>query len=181
MNKLLIFICILLSGCNYTNTRVVSNTYTLQESIDAKAYKDFKYHVENYKIYTLKLESYGGEIYNAIAIANLVEKYKIKVEVPLNKDCRSACTFILLAGYERDIKGMVGIHEPSVAGKGYRFTTGKQRKDLDNIKYDLVKLAERNGIKKEFILDSYNVPNEKMKYLTGKQFKDKYIKTIWRK
>lgn len=166
----------MLFGCGVENTRVVSNTYTLYESINSEASDEFLYHAKHFKINKLYLASSGGNIYEALKIADVVERNNISVEVKQGQTCMSACTFSLLAGKERVINGIIGVHAPSYGKTPYRFTTGKQRKDLDKIKSNLLSLANRNGVKESFIIDSYNTHNENMMYMSGKTFNDNYVK-----
>lgn len=102
----------------------------------------------------IELDSLGGDVSEAIKIANIVEKFQIMTKVTKDKTCASACFFIFIAGTDRlasgiELKslpnnqaGFVGVHRPFLAQSGSKKYLASQqdamRKVRDYLDYQLV-------------------------------------------
>ncbi len=62
--------------------------------------------------YGLLVDSQGGDVAEAIKIAEVVERYWLPVEVASDGECSSACFFIYVAAPHRNAYGAVRIHAP---------------------------------------------------------------------
>lgn len=160
------------------NRRVMNNTYVLYEKINKDSVDEFIYHAKRFKIDTLRLESTGGEIYQAYKIVDIVQKQNIHVVVPRQKTCQSACTYIFIGTKNRDLQGLLGIHEPAIGKIPYRNTTGQYRSDLNDIRDYLYKLVDNNNVNRLFIDDMYSTPNEKIMLISPQTFKKYYEKAL---
>lgn len=58
------------------------------------------------------LNSPGGNLAEAISMAELIEKFMLITAVPSDRECHSACVFLFIAGAERQHYGNLGIHRP---------------------------------------------------------------------
>jgi ATP-dependent protease ClpP protease subunit len=61
---------------------------------------------------TLTIDSPGGDIAAAMSIGRMLRKARIRVFVPKNQRCVSACIMIFAAAVSRDSIGKIGIHRP---------------------------------------------------------------------
>jgi hypothetical protein len=61
---------------------------------------------------TLLLGSGGGDLSESLKLGKLIRKYNLYTRVPYNWACESSCVFLLAAGVQRDVFGVVGIHRP---------------------------------------------------------------------
>ncbi len=61
----------------------------------------------------LVLNSAGGLVQIALLIAEDVYERKLSTYIPSDKGCYSACSFIFLAGAERQVDGKLGVHQIS--------------------------------------------------------------------
>ncbi|MDI1298194.1 hypothetical protein, partial [Methylotenera sp.] len=85
--------------------------------------------INKYKGYivSIELDSLGGDVEEAIRVADIIERFQISSTVPKSKICGSACFFIFIAGTNRMASGIeekgnsdaplgfVGIHRPFLA------------------------------------------------------------------
>lgn len=113
---------------------------------------------------TINLESPGGRIWEAQRIAAYAKRRGLETHVERN--CESACTFILLAGKERWIapKARVGFHQPSFAGM-----TGEQQEVSTSLTgQDYIKA----GIASDFVDQINATPPESMWYPSHAQMID---------
>lgn len=66
---------------------------------------------QNPGIQTLELDSRGGSVGAALAIAIAVYENRISTRVAPDSSCISACTYIFFAGRGRVAEGMLGVHQ----------------------------------------------------------------------
>jgi len=106
------------------------------------------------QVRVLHLNSYGGRIAEADAMADVVRKRQLITYV--SERCESACTHIFLAGSERWLgeRGKLGFHQPSIAGL-----------DKEAIA-DLIKDEGRSlrsmGLPSEFVSKALATPSDQM-------------------
>jgi hypothetical protein len=66
----------------------------------------------------VSLDSLGGDLTAAMEIGKIAHDQKLRVMVGPSAKCVSACVFVLAAGTQRKIRGVVGIHRPYFATLG---------------------------------------------------------------
>jgi len=106
------------------------------------------------QVRVLRLNSYGGRIAEADAIADLVRKRQLITYV--SQHCDSACTHIFLAGSQRWLgqEGQLGFHQPSIAGLD-------QEAISDAIKEEGRTLRSL-GLPSEFVSKALATPSDKI-------------------
>lgn len=62
---------------------------------------------------TVSLNSPGGRVFAALAIARAINTAGLNTSVPSGDECHSACSLIFLAGRERVADGLLGVHQIS--------------------------------------------------------------------
>lgn len=100
-----LLLTLLVSGCDGQEPNTISNTYHLKGVITEDTFENFKYNVENFNVKKVVLDSNGGEVYPALKIGHLVDKYGIETEIPTNTLCGSSCGYIFIAGKKSHLKG----------------------------------------------------------------------------
>lgn len=86
----------------------------------------------NPSLKNVSLNSPGGSVFPALAIARVIKTAKLNTTVPIASECHSACSLIFLAGRERIADGLLGVHQisgvndPSLT----QFAIGKIYEDL---------------------------------------------------
>jgi ATP-dependent Clp protease protease subunit len=94
-------------------------------------------------VINLRINSPGGDVFDGIAIHNLLKSHRARVEVDIDGLCASIATIIAMAGDEVRMaqNAMFMVHEPSSGAYG----TGE----------DLRKQADMLDQAKEILLDTY--------------------------
>lgn len=57
------------------------------------------------------LHSPGGDVTAALLIAQEVHERKMATFISADSECYSACAFVFLAGQDREVEGMLGVHQ----------------------------------------------------------------------
>ncbi|WP_187144375.1 PAN domain-containing protein, partial [Microvirga massiliensis] len=105
----------------------------------------------------LILDSSGGNIQQALLIADDVFVRKIATLVPAEAECYSACAYIFLAGSDRQVEGKLGVHQIS-AGAG----------PIGNIKSaqlaisDIIDVLARFNTPVEILTRMFKTPSDEM-------------------
>jgi hypothetical protein len=113
------------------------------------------------QVRVVRLNSYGGRIAEADAMADAVRKRQLITYV--SEHCESACTHIFLAGPQRWLgqKGKLGFHQPSIAGL-----------DKEAIA-DVIKEEGRTlrslGLPSEFVTKALATPSDQMWWPTHEE------------
>lgn len=68
---------------------------------------------------TVSLNSPGGDIDEAISLAEFIETSRFNVSVPSKAKCLSACFIIFASASVRDAKGVVAVHRPYISATSY--------------------------------------------------------------
>ncbi len=91
------------------------NTLTLQGSIDVGAYARLEPELKRMAEYVewVEINSPGGSVDDALALAKLVRELKLNVRVPAGGYCASSCPLIFAAGVKRDMhqRANMGVHQ----------------------------------------------------------------------
>ena len=134
-------------------------------------------------VFTLLINSNGGDANEAIKIAQYIRKLELNVAIPMGKKCLSSCFFIYSAGVIRlaEKETQLGIHTPYFEKEDFRELTQEQA--------EMLYLGQVTKIYEQLKL--FNVPNvllEKMKntpsnemyYLNFSEFSDMMLDPIYR-
>lgn len=102
--------------------------------------------VEKFSVAPIALSSKGGNILEALHIAEIVKNSYNPVAVSENAQCASACFFILSSAVTRYMDGRIGIHRPYLPEKIINNLSISQIEPKQNEMYSKVKiiLAEQN-------------------------------------
>ena len=115
------------------------------------------------------ISSPGGDFWEAIKIADFIEKLKLTVRVSKGDICNSACVFIVIAGAQRILMGeKLGLHRPYITKTQYG--TGANKKTEDEQKS--VMNYARSWLKDRFVStdiidDLISTPSYKVKYVNS--------------
>lgn len=153
---------------DYFNPKV-GTTYYFSDYISEDSYEKFVQGLPK-DTTTISLSSGGGDIETALRLGNYISKLRLDTEVDYNESCSSACMYLLVSGRNIKIKGTVGLHEPSINGIKYRFTSGQQRLDLVEAKVILRSYVKAKGFSGNLIDYSYTIKSEEMRYLGSVEF-----------
>lgn len=112
-------------------------------------------------------DSLGGNVFEAIAIANFVRLSRIPVRV--SGKCYSSCAFIFLATPDRQATGEIGIHRPYY-DKSYFSTLNSLDAETE---FELLELVtkvflEDIGVEQSLIEAIRTVPSDKLRIYRGR-------------
>jgi len=125
------------------------------------------------------ISSGGGDVKSALEIMELIDKYNLitfiyeelsQSHISSPGKCLSACGLIFSSGKQRHFKSkydsnnFIGIHKPSFVNRSYDYL--KEEKELDTLKYELIKIMEQNGVDPRFVIAMYQTRAEEMYYET---------------
>lgn len=138
-----------------------------------------------YKNITLKLDSIGGDINQAIKLFREIKNLTKNPDVSINTkvanrdDCDSACTIIFAAGEKRIAgrKAKFGFHSPDYI-KGYG--AGLSRKDIKAIEEEfrqkwLTAIAEADPVVAREIQERRLLYGSRMKYMRASELMTGYV------
>lgn len=106
----------------------------------------------------LFLNSPGGSVHSALAIASRVKSLGIITAVPKESACMSACSLIFFAGQKRLAWGKLGVHQISSAGNQGNLVSGQ---------FALADVIEA--------MSDYNVPSEVIAIMLRTPPEDMYV------
>lgn len=81
----------------------------------------------------LRLNSEGGYVWDALAIAREVSSRNLATSVPAGTACYSACAYIYLAGKQRDVEGALGVHQIDGDAETAQFAISDMLEMLDGL------------------------------------------------
>lgn len=113
------------------------------------------------KVQTVVLNSHGGRIVEALAVADIIRAKRLNTRV--DRDCESACTLLFLAGAERSASPLsaIGFHQPDFPG----VVDSERRTMIDENRQDY----REAGVNDAFIDRIMATPPEKMWYPTHEE------------
>ncbi len=89
----------------------IPDTLFMMGNIEKKDTFSLRKALRNHEITTLVLASPGGLIWEGLSMAGIVFDKGLKVYIPENATCASACAFMFFAGQERKALGKLGVHQ----------------------------------------------------------------------
>ncbi|WP_436637642.1 hypothetical protein [Microbaculum sp. FT89] len=88
-------------------------------AIEIDADKEFSAFLNsNPNVIGIRLNSPGGIVVNAIAMAEEISKRRLSTFIAEDQSCASACAILFFAGYDRLVKGRLGVHQMDDGGRG---------------------------------------------------------------
>ena len=112
------------------------------------------------------LDSLGGEVGESLAIGRLIRAGRLRTEVPDMAKCYSSCVFLLAAGVDRSVKGVVAIHRPYF----YDIEKGKSVEEIKIARASQVSriaaYLESMDVPRSLLDAMISIPPEKMRQLT---------------
>lgn len=127
---------------------------------------------------TVRINSPGGDVWDAMAIYNALQSHKGKVVTRIESLAASAASFIALAGKEVQAysNSMMMIHEPWVLAAGNQYDLREAADVLEKINGNMVDIyAGNSSIGKREIRDMLR----ETRYFTAKEAKEKgFVDTI---
>lgn len=78
--------------------------------IDRTTLRHFRQAMRNHNPTILLLDSPGGRIYAALALARQIRENDLATVIPPGAECASACAFLFAAGTRRQAEGRLGVH-----------------------------------------------------------------------
>jgi hypothetical protein len=91
----------------------------LDGSIDETTVADFKRAMaERPSAQVVLLQSLGGEVGAALALAEEIGKRGLSTAIPRDLACYSACAYVFFAGRDHVVEGRLGVHQISAPGEG---------------------------------------------------------------
>lgn len=100
--------------------------------------------LREHDVETIVLMSGGGSVVGGLAIAGIVWDKKLKVYIPADAYCASACSYIYFAGNERKVNGSLGVHQFASAQNDKSAEIGQIQVDTQSL------TAEILGFLREF-------------------------------
>jgi peptidoglycan hydrolase-like protein with peptidoglycan-binding domain len=89
----------------------IPNALFFMESIKDGDDFELRKALRNHEIDTLVLASPGGSVWAGLSMAGIIFDKKLRVFVPPDGICASACSFMFFGGSERLSKGELGVHQ----------------------------------------------------------------------
>ena len=105
-------------------------------------------HMESVKNITVRINSPGGDVFEGLAIYNLLKNHEAKVKVVIDGMAASIASIIAMAGDEIEIaeNALVMIHNPWAITAGDADELRKLAETMDQVKDSLLKVyADRTG------------------------------------
>lgn len=116
----------------------------------------------------ITIDSKGGNVYEAIAIAKFIRLSRIPVKVP--GECYSACAFIYLAATKRSASGEIGLHRTYFEPEYYsNLSSYDAELEFESQKRLTDAFMNDIGIEKDIQQIIRSTPSNQMKKFTGKK------------
>lgn len=132
----------------------------------------------NTKSLTVRINSPGGDVFDAMAIFNALQSHKSKIVTKIESLAASAASFIALAGKEVQAyqNAMVMIHDPWVLAAGNQYDLRETADILEKISGNMVDIYSQNSnVGKKEIRDMLKAES----WFTAKEAKEKgFVDTI---
>lgn len=130
---------------------------------------DLKIHSARYFL-LVTLDSSGGDVDTAIAIGTEIRKRLGFVQVPSEAKCLSSCVFLLAAGAQRVVSGVVGIHR-SFLRMDAAVTPEQQRAQHALIGKRIRSYLDYVNIPQVLYEHMLRTPPEKIRYLSADELR----------
>jgi hypothetical protein len=121
----------------------------------------------------LELDSLGGDIKEAIKIAESLTENTVVTNVGPDASCVSACVVVLAGGIARVVYGRIGIHRPFLSDSS---SPEKARIAFDEIKPKIKILFENSGVDPALWDSMMAIPSSKVRYLSDQEIENYGLK-----
>jgi len=134
------------------------------------------------KTVTVRINSPGGDVFDAVAIFNALQSHKSKVITRIESLAASAASFIALAGKEVQAykNAMMMIHEPFIWSAGNQYDRREEADILEKISDNMIDIYSSNsGIGKREMKSIMKGETGNGTWFTAQQMKEKgFIDTV---
>ena len=142
------------------------STLHLEGPIDARSALAFSRALDELsEVRTVVLSSPGGDVYSALLIAREVDRRGLATVIPHGAICYSACSFLYLAGHQREALGSLGIHQ--ISSEDPDLVSGQVALS------DILEMLNGFGVPNDLIVVMLRTPPEDMHVLTSEEI-DRY-------
>ena len=181
MGKYLIIIAVIITFISSSEAKVVlidvKDSIGIAElrisgeitSTDVNQVKNIVQSRRAWNIFSIDLDSSGGDIYAAMEIGRLIRKARASCVIPTGAKCYSACVFVLAGAVKRYVTDdQVGIHRPYseyVGKRDYESTQNEYRRTETAVRAYLREMNLPEQLFEAMVL----VPPEKIRILSAKE------------
>lgn len=120
---------------------------------------------------TLRLNSNGGDLTEALAIGAKAHALKMTVVIPSGSACISACVFILAGGIDRYVNGRVGIHRPHLPVDG-ALTEDAQMRSYVVVEREVKAYLDQVNVPTSLFDKMFRVPPQSVRYLSATELQE---------
>lgn len=120
---------------------------------------------------TLRLNSNGGDLSEALAIGAKAHALKMTVSVTSGSSCISACVFILAGGIDRYVDGRVGIHRPYFPVDG-ALTEEAQKRSYAVVERQVKAYLDQVNVPTSLFDKMFRVPPQSVRYLSATELQE---------
>lgn len=121
---------------------------------------------------TVKLDSPGGSVTDAMAIGRLLRKYRMRAVVPADAVCNSACVLIYAGAvvrYGHFKSGPVGIHQPFLDVPDKRIDIDAIRRIYASTLQDMRSYFREMNVSEQLADEMLKTPSSAMRYLNDEE------------
>jgi len=163
MRLLIIVLCTFAFSANSMDFLQLGGTFSMHGNIEKDDAAKFVVEFASWEVppTIFFISSKGGDLEEAIQIGDIIRASQIPVQS--GEECFSACVFILSAGVEKTIDGVIGLHRPYF-NKSYfaNLTSLEAKEKYETLKANSEDYLKRMGVKHSLIermfeTDSTNV------------------------
>jgi hypothetical protein len=148
------------------------NSILVQGSITVDMAKKFEAIVRTDRqigraIYIVFVNSNGGDLHAAIAMARIIRQNEFSVSVSKKSKCNSACVFLLIGGVQRNVAGEIAIHRPYFSEISADLPESELRDKYKATRKTIDDFLDEMNVPKSLADDMYSVPPGKLKILSA--------------
>lgn len=142
----------------------------LDEELELDDQSEFERVLVRYPtVETIVLNSSGGSMAAGYQIAIQAVMQGVATLIPPGGRCESACALIYFAGYPREIRGALGVHQFELAGT-----------DAEDVQLNVARIISfllANDVDPEVFVAMFGTPHESMYYFTQDEIDDLGLET----
>lgn len=142
------------------------STLHLEGTIDARSGLAFSRALDELsEVRTVILSSPGGDVYSALLVAREIDRRGLATVIPYGAICYSACSFLYLAGHQREALGSLGVHQ--ISSEDPDLVSGQVALS------DILEMLNGFGVPNDLIVVMLRTPPADMHILTAEEI-DRY-------
>lgn len=165
-------------------TLIEGNVLQLQGAIDVGAFARLEPELKRLAEYVnwVEINSPGGSVDDALALAKLVRTLKLNVRVPAGGYCASSCPLIFAAGLKRDMheRANIGVHQIYVPANDPNATRdpAQAMSDAQSITAHITRFLTEMGVDSALWVHALETPPQALYYLTTDEAKKFKLATL---